>query len=385
MIISFCLFLKIEYERHQKNIYSIPIRIHINGTRGKSSVTRLIGSALLEGGIKTVTKVTGTFPRLIMDDGSEIDVQRKSGANIIEQLEIVKFAVKNQVQALVIECMALDPFYQWITENKMIHSTIGVITNVRMDHIDKMGNSPAEIARALGNTIPESKLLLTSEKKNFNLLQNIAAKRNTEIVLADAEEVSDSEILGFSYLEHKDNVALALAVCRQLGIDRETALRGMYKAKPDAGVLKRISFNDRGKEFDFYNLLAANDPQSSLMIWKILKETKDFPENVVIILNSRSDRTDRARQLINMISAQLKGQFDHLFLTGESEKIIRRMALESGIQPDLISSPGQTDPENIYQEIFTRANQKTAVIAFGNMGAGGSLIAEYFENTSTNI
>lgn len=40
----------IEFNRHQKRVYSIPVRIHVNGTRGKSSVTRLIGAGLRAGG-----------------------------------------------------------------------------------------------------------------------------------------------------------------------------------------------------------------------------------------------------------------------------------------------------------------------------------------------
>ena len=57
----------VEYIRHQERVFSIPIRIHINGTRGKSSVTRLIGAGLRAGGISNITKVTGTFPRLIIE------------------------------------------------------------------------------------------------------------------------------------------------------------------------------------------------------------------------------------------------------------------------------------------------------------------------------
>ena len=82
----------IEFALHQKRILSIPIRIHINGTRGKSSVTRLIGAALREAGIKTITKVTGTYPRLMLENGCEVAIYRKAEANIIEQLSIIKFA-----------------------------------------------------------------------------------------------------------------------------------------------------------------------------------------------------------------------------------------------------------------------------------------------------
>nr|HPK04527.1 Mur ligase family protein [Bacteroidales bacterium] len=131
----------IEFYLHQKRIESIPTRIHVNGTRGKSSVTRLIGAGLRAGGISNITKVTGTFPRLILEDGTETYIHRKASANIIEQLDIVKFAARRKVDALVMECMALQPQYQTITEYMIVHSNIGVITNIRMDHTDVMGHT----------------------------------------------------------------------------------------------------------------------------------------------------------------------------------------------------------------------------------------------------
>ena len=74
---------RVEFVLHQKRIFSIPIRIHVNGTRGKSSVTRLIGAALREGRIKTIIKVTGTYPRLVLEDGTEIEIYRKTEPNNI--------------------------------------------------------------------------------------------------------------------------------------------------------------------------------------------------------------------------------------------------------------------------------------------------------------
>ena len=152
----------VEYFRHQQRIHSIPIRIHINGTRGKSSVTRLIGAGLRAGGISNITKVTGTFPRLIIEDGTETYIHRKAAANILEQLSIVKYAASRNVKALVMECMALQPQYQTITEHQMIHSNIGVMTNIRLDHTDVMGHTLPEIAETLGRTIPKNEHLFTS-------------------------------------------------------------------------------------------------------------------------------------------------------------------------------------------------------------------------------
>ena len=58
----------------------------------------------------------------------------------------------------------------------------------------------------------------------------MADKRNTVTHFIDPETVSHEEMKGFSYIEHRENVSLALAVCQHLDIDRETALKGMYQA-----------------------------------------------------------------------------------------------------------------------------------------------------------
>ena len=42
---------------HMRRLRRIPIRIHVNGTRGKSSVTRLVAAALQKNGIPTLAKV----------------------------------------------------------------------------------------------------------------------------------------------------------------------------------------------------------------------------------------------------------------------------------------------------------------------------------------
>src|SRR6058998_3737786 len=89
-----------EYSRHQRNINAIPIRVMVNGTRGKSSVTRLIAAGLRSGGIKTLGKTTGTKPRLIYPNGSEVAIIRPGKANIIEQRMVFSKAVALGVEAL---------------------------------------------------------------------------------------------------------------------------------------------------------------------------------------------------------------------------------------------------------------------------------------------
>jgi poly-gamma-glutamate synthase PgsB/CapB len=371
-----------EYFLHQKRIYSIPIRIHINGTRGKSSVTRLLGAALLESGIKTVTKVTGTFPRIILDDGNEVEIFRKAGANIIEQLSVVKLAAERRAQAIVLECMAIQPQYQEITETKMIHATIGVITNVRLDHIEVMGYSLPEIASALSKTIPAKQNLFTSEDRMFPLLKASAEKKRTSIHQAVSETVTAEEMGKFNYIEHKENVALVLSVCEHLGIDRETALNGMYKAIPDAGALSSLQLEYSGKKINFYNAFAANDPQSTIMILNRMKEENRFSGTKIILFNSRQDRLDRAKQLSEMTGKYFSGFLDYLILMGQPTDFVENLSVANGVKQNKIMNLGTTEPENVFDSILTCTENESTVVAIGNMGGMGAAVVELFEHRS---
>jgi len=373
----------IEYRLHQKRIFSIPIRIHINGTRGKSSVTRLIGAGLRAGGISNITKVTGTFPRLIIEDGTETYIHRKASANIIEQLAIVKFAARRKVKALVMECMALQPQYQTITEHKMIHSNIGVMTNVRIDHTDVMGNTLMEIAATLGRTIPKNELLFTSENVIQDTLIDFAARRNSKTEVVDPEIVSQQEMRGFSYIEHRDNVALALAICLHLGIDRQTALNGMYNAIPDAGVLTKHTVEVFHKKLVFYNAFAANDPDSTFLVWQKIDREIGFEGVRIILLNTRQDRLYRAKQLAEMVSRRLKDDIDFLMLIGQSTDVVEHLAAGYGIPRKKIISTGWTTPERVFEEILALTPKISTIVAIGNMGGMGAETVEYFKIRGT--
>lgn len=372
----------IEYARHQSRIYSIPVRIHVNGTRGKSSVTRLIGAGLRAGGITNITKVTGTFPRLIIEDGTETYIHRKSSANIIEQLSIVKFAASRKVKALVMECMALQPQYQTITEHHMIHSNINVMTNIRLDHTDVMGHTLPEIAETLGRTIPMNEHLFTSENIIPDTLKKMADKRNTIAHFTDPQSVSHEEMKGFRYIEHRENVALALAVCQHLKIDREIALKGMYEAIPDAGALMAYRVEAFKKHLVFYNAFAANDPDSTLMVWKKIRDEIGFEGARIVLLNTRQDRLYRARQLAEMVGRKITDEVDYLMLIGQSTDVVENMAISCGVPRNKVISVGWTSPEKVFEKILSLTDKTSTIVAIGNMGGMGAETVEFFEHRS---
>lgn len=370
----------IEFRNHQKLVLKIPVRIHVNGTRGKSSLTRLIAAGLRAGKINTIAKVTGTYPRLILNDGSEVEIHRKEKANIIEQLKIVDYAVKHHADALIIECMALQPIYQKITERKMVHATIGVITNVRLDHLDVMGPGLMDVAKAISYTIPSGKHFFTAENRIYDYLEKIALRKKCIPFRSDENTVTNEEMKGFSYIEHKENVALAVAVCEHLGVDRKTALKGMYAAISDEGVLTKTTIYQKNKKVTFFNAFAANDPESSLMIWNNIIKYAPEDDLKIVMVNTREDRLDRARQLVEMISNSLAPDF--VAFIGQRSEVVENMALKKNIPDEKIVNIGWTTPDIVFEKVIALIHESATVVAIGNMGGMGADVAKYFEEMS---
>ena len=286
----------IESRLHINAINKIPIRIHVNGTRGKSSVVRLIAAGLREGGLQTFAKTTGTIPRIINEKGKDLELHRLRSATIGEQIKLIRFFGKKSPDALVMECMAVNPQYQWISEHKIVKSTLGVITNVRRDHVDEMGSTIEDIAYSLSNTIPFNSKVLTSEKLSLKYLKNIANQRNSKIINSTDYNVDSDYMDKMPYLEHKENVNLALAVCEQVGIKRKKALDGMLKTKPDPGALLIWNLENNNK---FISAFAANDPDSTFKVWELIKSKEK--NKTCFFLNSRDDRRYRTNQLIDLV------------------------------------------------------------------------------------
>ncbi len=143
-----------EFIAHRRRVESLEWRIHVNGIRGKSTVTRIIAGMLREAGYVTIAKSTGTFAAVINRDGVDEPIDRRGPPTILEQIEVTRRYLTPDVDALVIECMAIKPEYQEVSERMIVRSNIGVLTNVREDHQDVMGETLPEIARSLLSTCP---------------------------------------------------------------------------------------------------------------------------------------------------------------------------------------------------------------------------------------
>lgn len=372
LAISLCIAGLLEFQFHNRSLNLIPIRIHVNGTRGKSSVTRLIAAGLREGGMRTFAKTTGTAPRVIDHEGKDRIIHRLRLPSIGEQVRLLRYFSTQKPDAVVIECMAVQPQYQWIAEHQMVKSHIGVVTNVRPDHLEEMGPTDDDVAFSLCNTVPVNGVLITAEEQKPNILKAVANRNNSKIINSNSKEISEQEINSFKYMEHPSNIAVALDVCKEVGIKRETALKGMYKVQPDAGALIAWNLFLKSNKYTFINGMAANDPVSTLDIWKYINGKYGLKKNTCVFLNSREDRPVRTTQMIKLALENIKP--NNLIIRGNKlTKVINEL---SALSPNTkIQTFDLEEPLEISIQLIQSIPNNSLIYAIGNqVGAGQEIL-----------
>ena len=373
----------VERRRHERALARIPIRILVNGIRGKSSITRLIAGALRGGGLRVVAKTTGTAARYINPDATEHAVYRKFGiANVVEQIAIVRRAATERPDVLVMECMAVQPALQELNQDIFIKSQIGVISNVREDHLDEMGPTLNDVARALSRAMPSGGVCVTAERGRRLLLEREARRRDCKLLGVDPDDVSDEEMRRFGYITFKENVAIALAVAGELGVSRSDALRGMYAAPPDPGVLTVKAYDTGRFTLRLANIMAANDPRSTIMNFHRLLERGQIRPPVLTLINCRPDRVKRNAQMGEIVPHL---RTDMLILIGHPTKSARDGVPPHWTGPIVDLGGAQRNPAEIWQGVERAAGGDATIVAIGNIHGQGERLLQYLETNVATV
>lgn len=359
-----CLLL--ERRRARRDRAALAHVVHVNGTRGKSTVTRLIAAGLRAGGLRVVCKTTGTDPIVSDADGSEHPIRRIAPSNIREQLRILHRAAAQNADVLVIECMAVQPELQRVTQHEMLLGDVGVITNVRLDHTDVMGQTLEEIAASLCSTVPANGVLFTTEERVAPLLSEAAAASGSAFFRVRPQ--GDEPPFDFA-----ENIALALAVCAHLGVARETALRGMrsFSRDPYALSLRRLGGGI------FVNALSVNDPDSTQAVYHAVRQRLSGEiTRTILLFNNRVDRGTRTRDMVRTALALMP---DEVWLMGGGQEYCRRTLRKNGF-----SAPVKKLGHSFAAEL--RAIEAgTLVFAAGNIAADGRKLMEFVQKEGERI
>ncbi|EFW37089.1 poly-gamma-glutamate synthase PgsB [Treponema phagedenis] len=359
LVLSVLFFLYLFFESINAKKYrkSFEHVIYVNGTRGKSSVTRLIDSVLRAGGKKVFSKTTGTEPIYIDTKGVEHLIKRRGCANIKEQLWTMKKAYKEGAEILVIECMAVNPDLQFISQNQMVQADIGVITNVRHDHVEEMGDSLEQICDSLCSTMPKNGGMFTADKNMFQRIQRFGNKYNTQTYLSVP---TDDNLFS-------DNYQLALDIGKYLHIDKTLALQGIKNFKHDPYDLKIYAV---GTHSFFINGLSINDSDSIKIVFSYLKLLPYLKNlNFVLLINNRADRGMRALEMIQ-VANELKP--DKTILMGSFANVLKKKIKHGDVE--ILSNRADFDIERL---------KNTMIFSVGNIANSGKELISYIETKGT--
>ena len=337
---------KICARRYRRSLRHV---IQVNGIRGKSSTVRLIVAGLRAGGLRVAGKSTGTLPELLHVDGREARIVRHAPSNIREQLYMLRTAHRERADVLVCECMAITPELQRASQ-QILQADLAVITNVRIDHTDVMGDTREEICHALLSMAPRGGRLFTGERDMFPQMQATMEKLGGQAVLSEPGATGYPQVPDLP-----ENVAVALAVCEAAGVPAATALQGMAHVCRDPYAFERIDVEN----LIFLNAFSANDTLSTQKLY----ERSGARGRLILLLNNRRDRSSRAGEMARL--ARLLSPAE-IWVMGEQRGLLLRLLRRACPHTPLRSF---SDPE----QIPLRFPEPTVLLGAGNIKGHGEL------------
>lgn len=361
----------LERRRNQARLDRIALRVSVNGSRGKSTVTRLLTGALAAGGMRPLGKTTGTEPKLLLGwRGEEEDIRRRpEGPNIGEQRVFTRRALREDADALVMECMAVDPHYQRTFHRDLLDVNLLIICNALEDHLDEMGPTPDDVAEVFAASIPEGGRVVVTPERHLDAYARGAEARGAKLIVADPDEVTEEQLRGFAFLVLPDHMALVLAVTRDLGIADDVAVRGMRGVQADPYAMRITPIGDPAHPAYFVNGFAANDPASTLALWDHVAARGLPTDHLTVIMHCRGDRMQRTQLFATDVLPRLP--IDTLVITGTQTRPVARAAAAGRIPARRVVD--LTDrPADELVDVLEAEPSGGIVYGVGNLHGGGA-------------
>lgn len=325
------------------------LKILVTGTRGKSTLVRLLHRAISACGIRCYARITGVIPRQLGPDGEVSPILRPAGGHAAEMRWWLK-RLPPEAEAVVLENSAISPELQPLAGG-WLQPQVVVLSNLLADHFEVWGPSAEQAASALLAGIPPKSTLIAPAQ-----------------VLAQSGIASSLEAMGCRTLAagwepsrpdnsiRRSNMSLALAVCDHLGLNREKAERAMAGLAPDLADFRVLPMGGGELAFAF----SANDPKSSLALFSSL----GWPfGQTSLVYNHRKDRPARLREFARLVFPR---SWRECLIIGD-----RPWPLPKGAAYEKAANPGEFD--GLFRagtRVFGCGNVKGLPLALLANGAG---------------
>ena len=275
-----------------KNLKSIPVRILVTGTRGKSSLVRLLHAGLLACGMKPYSRITGVLPRELGPSGVRA-IRREAPANAREMQWWIS-QIPDDAEAVVMENSAVAPELQ-PAAGRWLEPTLVVWATLRSDHEDVWGPGVEGAAKALLEGVPPGVPVVASYE--VEPLRGELEARGCPMTFLQRDGGPDS-----SFRDVNARLAMAALACvfedepMTLALGLGAAKLAMDTLEPDIA-----DFRIMGEGEDLLAVaFSANEVVSTA---QLLKETGWDPAGTTLLYHHRPDREARLRSFLPWINS----------------------------------------------------------------------------------
>ena len=261
------------------------IKVLVTGSRGKSTIVRLLHTALVHAGFESHARITGVVPRHIMANGSRV-ILRSAGAHV-EEMRWWLNRLPDSAQAVVLENSAITPELQNLA-GQWLKPDVTVLSNTLADHQESWGPDQHHAAEVLVAGVPRAgRLVLPMGYRQDKRLMKLVSQRRCEAVFAEPASDIEPEYRAV-------NLGLAIETIRQLGLAEDGAIKAMSEMPGDRYDFDVLDFDGAHLAMAF----SANDICSTRSLFKSLQ----WPESGTrLIYNHRSDRPARLKSFIDWL------------------------------------------------------------------------------------
>jgi len=261
-------------------------RILVSGSRGKSSIVRLLYAAMHAAGLQTHARVTGVIPRELGPDGTR-EISRSAGAHV-EEMRWWLRQLPASAQGIVLENSAITADFQGLA-GRWLRPDVTVLANTLPDHQELWGPTAACAAGVLAGGIPRQGLVILPAglQTDHHLLELLRGRR-CRVIFAQPASVAEEP-------HRAINLGLALATVESLGLATAPALQAMRCVPPDRYDFHVASCGGAQVAMAF----SANDIASTRVLFQSLKWSEDETR---LFYNHRADRPGRFKSFVNWLS-----------------------------------------------------------------------------------
>jgi len=361
VLLAYLVWERLELSRTRRRI---PLVIAITGTRGKSSVARTLGAVLRESGRRVLVKTTGTEAQYVLPDGSSEDIVRRGPPSVLEQKRVLRKAVRSGADVLIAEMMSIEPANHVVESRAILRPSIVVITNIRKDHTESMGETLTDIAETIMLDVVGGAQVFVPQAQVHLFPKATGAGWN----VVAAAGTGDSDRLPPSPERFPDNERLVAAVARSLGVSADAIRRGCERVRTDRGGFTMWRRTYRMSTVYLVNAFAANDPESTGELLLRAREIAGRDKKLYGMFALRADRATRTLQWIEALESEPWSLFEKIFLVGDVPRTVSRRIKQSMVLRG-------EDPEIITESALSLMTAGGILFGFGNThGIGLPLI-----------